>query len=230
MMARPQFAQENVVAFGTDSAGVANALAVLDQAGIVTHHEYTDRHRRDLFVRQQQLYLKTFGFIRQVEPRTFEVTTAGAAFAETQSDAARIRLFTEALSRKQWPFGPITFYPFFCQVIDRVPEQRIYLDEMSLIVIHSYHQAELDGIVDLVAEYRGLPDKIRNSVAVDADQQLRGLLGQYAGGTAYGRYRRKVADLMVAFGTTIDFQFVEASIEDRSYIERMQSPPTAVNA
>jgi hypothetical protein len=40
-------------------------------------------------------------------------------------------------------------------------------------------------------------------------------------GSAYGRYRRKVADLMVAFGTTIGLRFVSADPEERSYIERV---------
>jgi phosphatidylserine/phosphatidylglycerophosphate/cardiolipin synthase-like enzyme len=220
MMARPQFVQDHVIAFGTDSTGVANAVAVLQGAGITAQHTFTDRHRRDLFIRQQKLYLQTFGFIRQVEPHTFEITTAGAAFARAQSAVQRIRLFTDALSHKQWPFGPINFYPFLCHVIDRVPERRLYFDEMSLIVIHTYHQAELEGIVNLVAAYRRLSDNLRNSLAMEADHRLRELLAQYAGGTAYGRYRRKVADLMVAFGSTVGFQYIEAATEDRSYIKR----------
>src|SRR5204862_511216 len=35
--------------------------------------------------------------------------------------------------------------------------------------------------------------------------------------------RRKVADLMVAFGTTIGLRFVSADPEERSYIERVGS-------
>jgi hypothetical protein len=182
-------------------------------------HTFTDRHRRDLFVRQQRLYLRTFEFIRQIARQRFDVTTLGLDFARAQSDEERRRLFTVAMSRKQWPFGPLAFYPFLRQVIDRVPERRLYYDEMSLIVIHSYHRAEMQGIVNLVAAYRGLPDDVRYSLSEDADHHLRQLLDQYAGDTAYGRYRRKVADLMVAFGTTIGFLFVAAEPEERSYIE-----------
>jgi hypothetical protein len=220
IMGLSEYQHGGVVGFGTDAAGVANAVAVLQNAGITTQHHFTDRQRRNLFIRQQKLYLQTFEFIRQVEPHRFDITETGIAFARSRSAVQRRRLFTDALSRKQWPFGPIRFYPFLCQVIDRVPERRLYFDEMSMIVIHTYHQAELQGIVNLVAAYRGLPREAQDAVTAEADHRLRELLAQYGGGTAYGRYRRKVADLMVAFGTTIGFRFEEAIPEDRSYIER----------
>lgn len=218
ILTQPEYAQEGFIQFGTDSAGISNAVAVLDQVGITTQHTYTDRKRRDWFVRQQGLYLKTFEFTREIARQRFEVTTLGLNFAEAQSDQERQRLFTIAMSRKQWAFG-LTFYPFLRQIIDRVPERRLYYDEMSLIVIHSYHQAEMQGIVNLVAAYRGLPDDVRSSVSEDADHHLRQLLDQYAGDSAYGRYRRKVADLMVAFGATVGFRFVTADLEERSYLE-----------
>jgi hypothetical protein len=149
------------------------------------------------------------------------VTSAGQALAQARTDRRRRALFTDALSRKKWPFGPIAYYPFLREVIERVPDRRLYYDDMSLIVIHSYHQAELQGIVNLVAAYRAFPDDRRAAVAADADRRLRELLERYAGGSAYGRYRRKVADLMVAFGTTIGLRFVSADPEERSYIERV---------
>jgi hypothetical protein len=220
ILALPQYTKDGVVDFGTDAAGVANAVAVLQAAGITTQHVFTDRERRDLFIRQQKLYLQTFEFIHKVGSHTFKITSTGKSFARAQSAAQRRRLFTNALSLKKWPFGPIAFYPFLCQVIDRIPERRIYFEEMSLIVIHSYHQAELQGVVNLVTAYRGLPDDVRESVALDADTQLRKLLGKYAHSTTYGHYRGKVADLMVAFGTTVGFQFVDALPEERSYLER----------
>lgn len=219
ILTRPAYTQEGSIEFGTDNAGISNAVAVLDQAGITTRHRFTDQHRRELFVRQQRLYLQTFEFTREIAGQRFEVTTLGLDFARAQSDEERQRLFTVAMSRKQWPFGPLAFYPFLRQVIARVPERRLYYDEMNLIVIHSYHQAEMQGIVNLVAAYRGLPDAVRHSVSEDADHHLRQLLDQYAGSTAYGRYRRKVDDLMVAFGTTVGFQFVDGDPEDRSYLE-----------
>ena len=219
ILTQPEYTQEGAIEFGTDNAGISNAVAVLDQAGITTQRTFTDLQRRGLFVRQQRLYLQTFEFIREITRQRFEVTTLGLDFARAQSDEERQQLFTVAMSRKQWLFGPLAFYPFLRQVIDRVPERRLYYDEMSLIVIHSYHQAEMQGIVNLVTAYRGLPGNVRYSVSEDADHHLRQLLGQYAGGSAYDRYRRKVADLMVAFGTTVGFLFIAAEPEERSYIE-----------
>jgi hypothetical protein len=90
---------------------------------------------------------------------------------------------------------------------------------MNLIVIHSYHQAELPGIVNLLAAFRGLSPTQRDRIVRNADASLRTLLAAHAGGTAYGRYRRKLADLMVAFGTTTRLRYVAGVSEDLSYIE-----------
>lgn len=219
--ARPEYRRQKRIGFGTDSAGIRNAVSVVRGAGITTQHALSDRRRRDLFIRQQKFYLQTFDFIRQVAPHTYQVTRVGHSFARARTDRRRRELFTDALSRKKWPFGPIAYYPFLREVIERIPDRRLYYDEMSLIVIHSYHQAELQGIVNLVAAYRALPDDRRAAVAADADGRLRVLLERHAGGSAYGRYRRKVADLMVAFGTTIGLRFVSADPEERSRIERV---------
>jgi HKD family nuclease len=217
--ARPQYRREGQISLGTDNVGVANAVAVVRGVGITTLHPFSDRKRRNLFVRQQRLYLQTFGFLEMVGDSTFRITDSGKAFQAAPTDARRVALFTEALSLKKWPFGPIAFYPFLLEVIERVPDRRIYYDEMNLIVIHSYHRAERQGIVNLVAAYRGLPAQERERLAKEADQRLRVLLARHAGGTAYGRYRRKLADLMVAFGTTTPLRYVDAEPEDRSYIE-----------
>jgi hypothetical protein len=165
------------------------------------------------------LYLRTFGFFERVSDSTFHITDSGEAFRAAPTDARRIALFTDALSVKKWPFGPITFYPFLLEVINRLPDRRINYEEMNLIVIHSYHRAELQGIVNLVAAYRGLPAEERERLAQETDRRLRALLAQHGGRTAYGRYRRKLADLMVAFGTTTRLRHVDAEPEDRSYIE-----------
>ena len=217
--ARPEYRRAGQISLGNDALGVANAAAVLRRAGITTLHTFTDEHRRDLFVRQQMLYLRTFGFLERATDSIFRITDSGEAFRAAPTDARRIALFTDALSVKKWPFGPMTFYPFLLEVIKRLPDRRINYEEMNLIVIHSYHRAELQGIVNLVAAYRGLSAEERERLAQEADRRLRALLAQHAGRTAYGRYRRKLADLMVAFGTTTPLRYVDAEPEDRSYIE-----------
>jgi hypothetical protein len=217
--ARPQYRRERAISLGTDARGVANAAAVLQRAGITTRHTFTNAERRDLFVRQQRLYLQSFRFLEDVGGSTFRITDSGHAFESASTDSLRVARYTQALSLKNWPFGPIAFYPFLLEVLERVPERRLYYDELNLIVIHSYHLAERQGIVNLVAAYRGLPMQDRERLAREADQSLRALLGHHAGGTAYGRYRRKLADLMVAFGTTTPLRYVRAVPEDRSYIE-----------
>ena len=217
--ARPQYRREGRISLGTDHAGVRNAVAILRGAHITTLHTFNDAQRRDLFVRQQRLYLQTFGYLQDVGHSIFRITGAGDAFLSARTDARRTALFTQALSFKKWPFGPLAFFPFLLEVIQKVPNGRIYYDEMSLIVIHSYHRAEMQGIVDLVAAYRGLPTEQRRHLAQSADERLRELLTLHAGRTAYGRYRRKLADLMVAFGTSSPLRFVDAEPEDASYIE-----------
>src|SRR5688572_1899392 len=107
-----------------------------------------------------------------VSGSAFRITDSGEAFQAARTNARRAALFTHALSLKKWPFGPIAFYPFLLEVIERVPDRRIYYDEMNLIVIHSYHRAERQGIVNLVAAYRGLPAEERGRLAQDADQRL----------------------------------------------------------
>jgi hypothetical protein len=217
--ARPQYRREKSISLGTDNAGVTNAAAVLRGAGITTLHNFTDRERRDLFVRQQRLYLQTFRFLEDIGGSKFRITDQGLAFEAASTDSQRVAGFTKALSSKSWPFGPIAFYHFLHEVLQRVPDRRLYYDEMNMIVIHSYHHAERQGIVNLVAAYRGLPIQYRERLSDEADESLRALLSQHAGGTAYGRYRRKLADLMVAFGTTTPLRYVSAAAEDRSYIE-----------
>jgi hypothetical protein len=217
--ARPQYRRQRRISLGTDNAGVANAAAVLQRAGVTTLHSFTDQERRDLFVRQQRLYLQTLRFLEYIGASMFRITDLGQAFEAASTDGQRVTRYTQALSLQTWPFGPIAFYPFLIEVLERVPDRRLYYEEMNLIVIHSYHHAERQGIVNLVAAYRGLPIQDRERLATEADQSLRLLLSQHAGGTAYGRYRRKLADLMVAFGTATSLRYVRAAHEDRSYIE-----------
>jgi hypothetical protein len=77
----------------------------------------------------------------------------------------------------------------------------------------------VEGIVDLVAACRGLLTEQRHRLAQSADQRLRELLTLHAGRTAYGRYRRRRADLTVAFGTSSPLLFTDAEPGDASYIE-----------
>ena len=215
---RPEHRREGWLSLGTDATGVTNAVEVLRAAGVTTQHSFTDLHRRDLFVRQQRLYLQTFGWLEQIDMNRFRVTPSGESFRKATSARQRSRLFTDALALKKWPFGPLAFYPFLVEILERVPDRRLYYDEMNLIVIHSYHRSELAGIVNLVTEYRALDEPQRVALHNWADQQLRGLLDANAGNTAYGRYRRKIADLMVAFGSATQVEFHRAPSEDRSYL------------
>ena len=218
LRAQPQYVRDGSLSLGTGAQGVRNAVQALAAGGVTTHHPYTDRQRRDLFVRQQRLYLQTFGWLEQLDQHTFRVTPAGVRFEQAKSARQRSRLFTDAISLKKWPFGPIAFYPFLLDLLRLVPDQRLYYDELNLIVIHTYHRSELFGIANLVAEYRALSDTGRAHLHGWADQRLRRLLSAHAGHTAYGRYRRKVADLMVAFGSTTQVVFHPDADEDRSYV------------
>jgi HKD family nuclease len=215
----PKYRRDLRISFGTDALGVQNAVDLLRFAGVTTKHTFTPRARRDLFVRQQRLYLQTFGWIEQLDRDHFVITQDGQRFRRATTAAARARLFTKAISQVRWPFGPIAYYPFLLNVLARVPNGRLYYDEMSLIIIHSYHSGELAGTVNLVGAYRALSTDDRKSLSDSADSELRRLLSAHAGGTAYGRYRRKVADLLVAFGSTSGLRYVSAAEEDRSYIE-----------
>lgn len=216
---RPQYRGEGMVSLGTDATGVANAVTALRSAGVTTAHPFSDRQRRDLFVRQQRLYLQTFHWLEEVDREHFRITRPGERFLGAQTDIKRAHLFTEAMSLKKWPFGPLAYYPFLQDLLARVPDRRLYYDEMDLIVIHSYHRAELTGIANLVTAYRGLPDQLRIQLRNWADRRLRAKLQAHAGGTAYGRYRRKIADLLVAFGTTTGLEYVAVAPEDRSYVQ-----------
>lgn len=214
----PEYLENGLVSFGTDNAGIANASAVLDAAGVTTSHSYSDPERRTWFVRQQRLYLRTFGWLEQVDGEHFRITAAGELFAAAVTAAERTQMFTEALYTKKWAFGQLAFYSFLVDLLKLAPDQRLYFDDMSLIVIHSYHRAELSGIANLVTAYRGLPESERRSVRSWADIRLRELLDMHGGGTAYGRYRHKVADLLVAFGNTSGLKYVPAEMEDLSYL------------
>ena len=215
---RPQYRREGQVSLGTDVRGVDNAVQALQAGGVATQHSFTARQRRDLFVRQQRLYLLTFGWLERIGTQEFRVTASGERLLGASGPRARARLFTEALAVKKWPVGPVTFFPFLIEILERVPDRRLYYDEMNLIVIHSYHRSELSGIVNLVTEYRALNDADRAALSLWADERLRALLKVHGGGTAYGRYRRKIADLLVAFGSTTRIDFHAAPTEDRSFI------------
>lgn len=215
---RSQYRREGWINLGTDAAGVANAVDALAGAGVTTQHSFTDLHRRNLFVRQQRLYLQTLGWLEQLDRDRFRITSSGMRFRTARTDRVRSRRFTEALELKKWPFGPLAFYPFLLEILERVPDRRLFYDEMNLIVIHSYHRSELAGIVNLIAEYRALDEVQRLAVHGWADQRLRDLLRAHAGNTAYGRYRRKIADLLVAFGSTTRVEYTAAVQEDRSFV------------
>lgn len=214
----PQYQKDGLVSLGNSNAGVANAVAVLAAARVTTSHTFSDQERRNLFVRQHRLYLRTLGWLEQVDHDHFRITSAGEMFGAAGNEEERTELLTEALSTKKWIFGGLAFYPFFRELLQLVPERRLYYDEFNLIVIHCYHHAELSGIANLVATYRGFSDNERESLRRWADERLRELLAIHAGGTAYGRYRKKVADLLVAFGNTIGLQYVEAAQQDLSYV------------
>ncbi len=185
----PQYRRESRISLGTDTLGVQNAVDLLASAGVTTRRVYTPRARRDLFVRQQRLYLLTFGWLKQFDREYFQVTREGNKFRGAITNARRTKSFTDAIAEVRWPFGPIAYYPFLVDVLARVPNRRLYYDEMSLIVIHSYHHGELAGTVNLVGAYRALSTKDRDLLSDWADGELRRLLLVHAGGTAYGRYR-----------------------------------------
>ena len=217
---RPEYVRNGTISLGTDPTGLANVGAILRDAGLRGAKSQTEAQSRKNFTRQQRLYLVNLKWLEQESGQLYRITDAGEKFLRAQTAPQRKKQFTEALSRVKWPFGPISYYPFLLEVTKRVPNERIYLDELDLIVIHSYHWAEAEGIANLVTAYRGLPETDRKTLNAWADTRLRNLLAKHGGKSAYGHYRNKVADLLVAFGNTSPLAYKAAAKGHEPYIYR----------
>ena len=217
--ALPEYGRTGSASFKPDVAGVRNAARVIRRAGVIYAKEHTDEEIRVLFVRQQRNYLVKLGFLRQLSGDRYEVTDDGEALSEASSDVEFVDLLTSGMETVTWAFGPIAFYPFLRDLLDRLPDKRIYEDELSLIAIHSYHHTELEGIAALVTLMRELSAARLKKFVDRSYERLESLLGKHAGISSFGHYIQKVEDLMVALGGTRDIDYVSATDDTQAYLE-----------
>ena len=92
------------------------------------------------------------------------------------------------------------FFTFLVALTDRCGGFVTYR-ELYNWIIHAYGEAQSNELVQVVGMYRALSDAQRQKLDRRIDSDLKGLLERHVSTSAFGHYRGKVRDLMIAFST-----------------------------
>ncbi|MBI2329083.1 MAG: hypothetical protein HYU85_05555 [Chloroflexi bacterium] len=216
----PQYQKDEYVDVSTTKLGINNANFIIKNARVTYASKHTKAHVRDLFIRQQKNYLVHLGFLEEKTRGRITLTERGVELGAAIHDSEMREALSRSLMDISWPHGNIYFYPFLLELLSRMPDNRIYQDELDLFVIHTYNQTQIENRVEIMNMYRSLPREERLKFYNWAQGQLHGLLNTYRNSIAYGKYRGKIVELMVALGNTKELRLVKSKTAQRSYLTK----------
>lgn len=216
----PQYKKDGYVAISSSKLGVNNVNFIIKDAGITYASKHPKPYIRALFIRQQKNYLEHLGFLREEKRGQIQLTDRGVELGAAINDSEMREALSRSLMDISWPHGNIYFYPFLLKLLGKMPDQRIYEDELDLFVIHTYNDVQLENRVEILTMYRSLPHKQRLDFYNWAQERLHSLLNTHRNASAYGHYKGKIWELMVAFGNTTELQFVPGKKGGKSYLAK----------
>jgi hypothetical protein len=216
----PQYQKDGYADIGSTKLGIKNVNLIIKDAGITYASKHSKPYIRALFVRQQKNYLVHLGFLREETRGKIKLTERGVELGAAIHASEMREALSRSLMEISWPHGNIYFYPFLLELLAYMPDNRIYQDELDLFVIHTYNQAQLVNRAEILIIYRSLPHKERLKFYNSAQERLHNLLNTYRNIIAYGKYRGKIKELMIAFGHTKELKFVEDKTAQKSYLTK----------
>lgn len=216
----PQYHTDRYIDISSSKQGVKNVNSIIKSARITYASKHTKRYVRALFVRQQKNYLAHLGFINEPRRSRIQLTDRGVELGAAIDDAEMRDALSRSVMNISWPHGNIYFFPFMLELLDKMPDGRIYEDELDLFVIHTYNNAQLDNRREILTMYRSLPHKKHLDFYKDIQGKLHSLLIKHRNTSAYGHYKGKIRELMIAFGNTAELKFVQRTSAQKSYLTR----------
>lgn len=202
------------VVIDSSQAGIANAVALLETGQVKYQKRYTKEQKRNLLVRQQKNYLRRLGLITELGPNELAVSARGERWLELRTDSEIRRAFCELLDEIRWSWCNMPFFGFLRRLADRCGGWVGYR-ELYNWIIHAYEESQLNELVVVIELYRSLASRLRAELDEQIDKTLKTSLARHLSESAFGHYRGKVKDLMIAFATSGEFRLVsEGNLED----------------
>jgi hypothetical protein len=197
-----------LVNIDTSTTGLANVSAMLKAGGVRYRKPYTPKQKRDLFVRQQKNYLLRLGLV--LEPSANELMLSALGHQWTQlGEADLIASFRAILRELRWSWCNMPFFVFLERLVSQT-EHYVSYRELFNWVIHVYENSQLEEVAAAISHYRSLPSGLRSKLDERIDSTLRAQLESHLSESAFGHYRTKVKDLMIAFATTKVFRLSQS--------------------
>lgn len=143
--------------------------------------ELTERERarpnrkmnpRDLFVRQEKIYLLRFGFAEHPEEpdkSRLRLTASGSGFATEKSITARKEIYTGNMLN--YSYKNLYLLPFLYELIEHT--RTLNFAEFSFFVCHAYTVGQVVEIARLIDIYRNLSSRTRQRFDDDMNTYFR---------------------------------------------------------
>jgi hypothetical protein len=184
--------------------GIANVVDLLAAGRVQYHGKYSDAQKRDLFVRQQKNYLVRFGLMTEPLQGHIALTEVGRVWSAA-ADSELIKLYLDVLSQIRWTWCNMPYFRFCCDLADLAGGYITYR-ELFNWVCHATDYSQVNDYGSVLNVYRSLDENVRSRVNDGIETQLRSLLERHISVSAFGHYRTKISDLIVAFATSGEFK------------------------
>jgi hypothetical protein len=158
------------------------------------------------------------GFLEEVSQSKIKISERGYELGAAITDSEMRQALSRSLEEIKWHHGNIYFYPFLVELLFSLPDKRIYQDELDLFIIHTYNQTQLQNRIDVLTVYRSLPTAERIKFYDSVQEKLHSMLDRYRNTSAYGHYKAKIWEYMIAFGNTTELKFVQGKTVQKSYL------------
>ncbi len=198
-----------IVNIDSSVTGIANVVALLKAGGVKYQKSYTPKQQRNLFVRQQKNYLLRLGLALEPSSNEIMLSALGNQWAGLR-EADLGDAFGAILRELRWSWCNMPFFAFLERLVLKT-ESSISYRELYNWVIHVYENSQLDEVAIAIFHYRALPSGLRSKLNERIDSTLRAQLGTHLSESAFGHYRTKVKDLMIAFATTGVFRLARTA-------------------
>jgi hypothetical protein len=215
-------ARRGAVAVDTSDAGVKNANALLRGAGVSYAHSYSDREKRDLFIRQQKNYLLRLGLVVETTQNELVLTNSGTSWIGLESDGRLSSAFRDSMLEIRWSWCS---RPFLGLAVDAATSLggELRYRELHNWLIHATDEWHAEELTTVIRQYRELGSSGRARVDDAIDDHLEKTLTTFVSSTAFGHYKAKIRDLMSAFATTSLFRVRGAGPEDLTLLSRSRA-------
>ena len=164
---------------------------------------------RDLFVRQEKIYLLHFGFAEHSEKPNgkqdksrLKLTTSGSDFATEKSIAARKRIYTRNM--RNYSYNNLHLLPFLYELLEHT--RTLNFLEFSFFACHAYAVGQVVEIAGLIDIYRNLSPRIHQQFNDDMNAHFQEKL-EHAAKRVRTSYDNQIKHTMSALGWCEKLQY-----------------------